>query len=289
MDTTFNYTSEDTSVGKKTLDKYYKDIRRYPVLQPKEETDLVERAQNGDGQAFEKLVKSNLRFVIKIARQYRHYGIPLSDLISEGNIGLMKAIEQFKPDKGFRLITYAVWWIRQFILKAISGHSGMVNIPKNKYWQFRKIRKELNHFEQLHERKPEPHELKKLMDLSNDELEEFYSGLVSGGSHQSLYNEEGEEMEWKFETGNNFNTLTDKIQQESLNKELDLILSRLTGMEEQVVRLYFGFDDRAEYSLDEIAVQLGVPSSKVRRLRESAIRKLRMNDLNKSLREYLGS
>lgn len=273
------------SSDREILDKYFKEVRRIRMLSQEEEIELIDRFKEGDAAALERLTKANLRFVIKIARQYRHYGVPLNDLISEGNIGLIRAIRQFNPDRGTRLITYAVWWIKQNILKAISAESSFINLPQNKYWNFQKIRRELNRFEQEHQRMPEPDELSDYARIDRAELEEFLQTAGPVTSLNNLFNKEGEEMELASAFGYG-SSLTDNLKKESLENELQYTLNKLNESERRVIQMSFGIGTGDQFTLEEIALETGISKSKARRLRESAIRKLRRPTFNSDLRQY---
>ncbi len=272
------------------LEKYYREVRKLPVNSLKEEADLLKRAREGDQKAVEKLVKANLKFVIRIARQYMHFGIPLNDLINEGNIGLIKAIELFDDTKETRLITYAVYWIRQYILKSVSGESSLISVPQNKYWEFLRHKKEINKFEQEHQRAPYSEELSGLFHNNGEDVKEFLGMQKCLGTYEELITDEDKESRIADGCGTAENQITDDLQMESLSIELNTILvNHLKREEKEVIILSFGIGNPAAYTIHEIAQKLGMTSAKARRLRESGIRRLRHSAVNGSLREYIGA
>ena len=270
-----------------SLDKYLQEIGREDLISVEEEVELAGRIHNGDRAALERLTKANLRFVVSVAKQYQNQGLSLPDLINEGNLGLIKAAEKFDETRGFKFISYAVWWIRQSILQAIAEQSRIVRLPLNQVGSLNKINKAFQRFEQEHERRPSLEELAEELDLPIDKVAD---ALKMSGRHVSV--------DAPFVDGED-NTLIDVLPNEdspnadrglineSLRHEIDRALSTLTPREELILRKFFGINEQ-EKTLEEIGEELHLTRERVRQVKEKAIHKLMSSSRSKVLRSYLG-
>ena len=271
-----------------SLDKYLQEIGKVELLVPQEEIDLARRIKKGDQKALEKLTKANLRFVVSVAKQYQNQGLSLGDLINEGNLGLIKAAKRFDETRGFKFISYAVWWIRQSILQALAEQSRIVRLPLNRVGALNKIGKAFSTLEQEFEREPSASELAEELDMS---LFEVSDTLKISGRHLS--------MDAPFAQGED-NRLLDVIQdnrqptpdsgllEESLKNEVKRALATLSEREAQVIKLYFGLDSEHSLTLEEIGEKFNLTRERVRQIKEKAIRRLRHASRSKALRAYLG-
>ncbi len=271
-----------------SIDKYLQEIGKYELLTPEEEIELARRAKQGDEKALERLIQANLRFVVSVAKQYQNQGLPLGDLINEGNLGLIKAAKRFDETRGFKFISYAVWWIRQSILQALAEQSRIVRLPLNKVGALNKIGKKLSQLEQEFEREPSANELAEELDMS---VYEVADTLKSAGKHIS--------MDAPFAQGED-NKLLDvipsenepmpdhELMRESLRKEIEEALDTLDQREKEVVKLYFGIGYEHPLTLEEIGEKFKLTRERVRQIKEKAIRKLRHHSRSKALRAYLG-
>ena len=277
-----------TNRESQSLDKYLQEIGRVELLDPEEEIELARRIKKGDQKALEKLTKANLRFVVSVAKQYQNQGLSLGDLINEGNLGLIKAAKRFDETRGFKFISYAVWWIRQSILQALAEQSRIVRLPLNRVGALNKIGKAFSTLEQEFEREPSASELAEELDMS---LFEVADTLKISGRHLS--------MDAPFAQGED-NRLLDVIQdertplpdhaliKESLSKEVERALGTLTEREAEVIRLYFGLGREHSLTLEEIGEKFQLTRERVRQIKEKAIRRLRHASRSKQLRAYLG-
>lgn len=280
-----------TNRESQSLDKYLQEIGKVPLLSVDEEAELARRIRQGDEEALEKLVKANLRFVVSVAKQYQNQGLPLTDLISEGNLGLIKAAKRFDETRGFKFISYAVWWIRQSILQALAEQSRIVRLPLNRVGALNKINKVFARLEQEYEREPSPEEIAEAMQgtLTPEEIAEI---MRQSGRHVSLDSPiaPGEETRFIDVLENPDLPQPDQVlMYESLRQEIAKALSTLEDREAQILRMHFGIDQRYPMTLDEIAEKLGLTRERVRQIKEKAIRKLRSNPaVLEPLRQYLG-
>lgn len=279
-----------TNRNSEALDKYLVEIGRAPMVSIDEEIELAQVIRKG-GKAAEraknKLVEANLRFVVSVAKQYQHQGLTLTDLIDEGNIGLIKAAERFDETRGFKFISYAVWWIRQSILQAIAEQSRIVRLPLNQVGSVNKINRELNKFEQEHERRPSVDEIADRIDLPEDKIEE---AMKANNRHVSMDAPfvDGEDNSLLDVLADNNMPMADKaLVQESLRKEIDRAIELLNDREQKVVRAFFGIGS-PEMTLEEIGDKYNLTRERVRQIKEKAIRRLRHNTKNKLLKTYLG-
>ena len=270
-----------------SLDKYLQEIGREELIGVDEEVELAQRIRKGDQAALEKLTKANLRFVVSVAKQYQNQGLSLPDLINEGNLGLIKAAEKFDETRGFKFISYAVWWIRQSILQALAEQSRIVRLPLNQVGSLNKINKALAKFEQENERTPSPDELAEILEIPRDKIADT---LRVSGRHVSVDAPfvDGEDNNLLDVLVNNDSPNADRgLVNESLNKEIERALSTLTERERDIVKDFFGIGTQ-EMTLEEIGEKFGLTRERVRQIKEKAIRRLRHSNRSKLLKSYLG-
>ena len=280
-------TNSITSRGSQSLEDYLNDISKQPLLTAEEEVKLAQRIRNDDREALERLVCANLRFVVSVAKQYQNQGLTLPDLINEGNIGLIKAAEKFDETRGFKFISYAVWWIRQSILQALAEQSRMVRLPLNQVSAVSRINKLIMKFEQEHERKPSAYELSELIDETPEKIRD---SLRANGRPMSINAPLGEgDDSTLLEVISDENTpqadrgMIDK----SLATEIERMLDTLDEREKTIVEMCFGINNR-EMTLEEISEKFGLSRERVRQIREKALLKLRHSNKKSLLQEYLG-
>ena len=277
-----------TNRESQSLDKYLQEIGRVDLLTPDEEVVLAKRIREGDQLALEKLTKANLRFVVSVAKQYQNQGLSLGDLINEGNVGLIKAAQRFDETRGFKFISYAVWWIRQSILQALAEQSRIVRLPLNRVGSLNKISKKFSELEQKFEREPSPDELAEVLEVSTNEVVDTMK--ISGrhvsmdapfvqGEENSLLDVLENETEEKPDTG---------LMNDSLRREVQRALSTLTQREGDVISLYFGLNGQHSMTLEEIGEKFNLTRERVRQIKEKAIRRLRHTSRSKALKPYLG-
>src|SRR6218665_4043431 len=281
-------TKQVTNRETASLDKYLQEIGKVELITADEEVDLAQRIRAGDRVALEKLIKANLRFVVSVSKQYQNQGLSLPDLINEGNLGLMKAAKRYDETRGFKFISYAVWWIRQSILQALAEQSRIVRLPLNKIGSINKINKTFSSLEQQYEREPSAEELADVLDLPIDKVSDT---MKVSGRHVSMDAPfaNGEESSLldvlvimdspKADTG---------LMNESLSKEIDRALSTLTEGERDVVKLFFGIGLNHGLTLEEIGDKFDLTRERVRQIKEKAIRRLRHSSRSKLLQQYLG-
>ena len=270
-----------------SLDKYLQEIGREELISVEEEVELAQRIKKGDQLALEKLTRANLRFVVSVAKQYQNQGLSLPDLINEGNLGLIKAAEKFDETRGFKFISYAVWWIRQSILQALAEQSRIVRLPLNQVGSLNKINKAYSKFEQENERKPSPDELAEKLDLPADKVSDT---LRVSGRHISVDAPfvEGEDNSLLDVLVNSDSPSADKtLINESLSREIERALATLTERESDIIKLFFGIGCQ-EMTLEEIGERFGLTRERVRQIKEKAIRRLRHTSRSKLLKSYLG-
>ncbi len=270
-----------------SLDKYLQEIGREDLITVEEEVELAQKIKQGDRRALEKLTRANLRFVVSVAKQYQNQGLSLPDLINEGNLGLIKAAEKFDETRGFKFISYAVWWIRQSILQALAEQSRIVRLPLNQVGSLNKINKAFSRFEQENERRPSPQEIADELDMPVDKVRDT---LKVSGRHISVDAPfvEGEDNSLLDVLVNDDSPRADStLVDESLSKEIDRALSTLTEREKEIIQMFFGIG-RQEMTLEEIGDRFGLTRERVRQIKEKAIRRLRQDDRSKLLKSYLG-
>ncbi|WP_251621730.1 sigma-70 family RNA polymerase sigma factor [Odoribacter lunatus] len=270
-----------------SLDKYLQEIGKEDLITVEEEVELAQRIRKGDQRALEKLTRANLRFVVSVAKQYQNQGLSLPDLINEGNLGLIKAAEKFDETRGFKFISYAVWWIRQSILQALAEQSRIVRLPLNQVGSLNKINKAFSRFEQENERRPSPEELADTLDLPAEKVADT---LRVSGRHISVDAPfvEGEDNSLLDVLVNDDSPIADKtLISESLSTEVERALSTLTERERDIIKLFFGINTQ-EMTLEEIGEKFGLTRERVRQIKEKAIRRLRHSSRSKLLKTYLG-
>lgn len=277
-----------TNRENKSLDKYLNEISKVPMIDAHEEVELARRIREGDQAALEKLVNANLRFVVSVSKQYQNQGLTLGDLINEGNLGLIKAAKRFDETRGFKFISYAVWWIRQSILQALADQSRIVRLPLNKVGSLGRITQMAARLEQELEREPTPEELAESLQIPLTEVE---NALRSSGRHLSIDAplSDGED-----------NTLLGVLDQndepnpdmplinESLQNEINRVISTLSDKERDVLKYYFGLDGNPAHTLEDISEKVGLTRERVRQIKEKALRRLRKSSKSKILKSYLG-
>ena len=269
------------------MDKYLQEIGKEDLITVEEEVELAQRIRKGDRLALEKLTKANLRFVVSVAKQYQNQGLSLPDLINEGNLGLIKAAEKFDETRGFKFISYAVWWIRQSILQALAEQSRIVRLPLNQVGSLNKINKAISKYEQDNERLPSPEELAEMMDLPKEKI---IDTLRVSGRHVSVDAPfvEGEDNTLLDVLDNKDSPIADDmLMNESLSREIERSLATLTERERDIIRLFFGIGCQ-EMTLEEIGEKFGLTRERVRQIKEKAIRRLRHTSRSKLLKSYLG-
>lgn len=271
-----------------SLDKYLHEIGKFDLITAEEEVELARKIRSGDRRAIETLTRANLRFVVSVAKQYQNQGLSLPDLINEGNLGLIKAAQKFDETRGFKFISYAVWWIRQSIMQAINEQSRIVRLPLNQVSSLTKCHKILSKFEQEHERLPSMEELADMMDLSKERLSET---LASSGRHMSF--------DAPFSEDSDGGTLIDiieskeipftdsRLMSESLGTEIERAFSTLSERESVILRFIFGVGV-PESSIEEVGIKLGLTRERVRQIKEKALKKLRVSQKTGLLKTYLG-
>ncbi|MBZ9628650.1 RNA polymerase sigma factor RpoD/SigA [Psychroflexus sp. CAK57W] len=282
-------TKQVTNRESKSLDKYLQDISKVDLITAEEEVELAQRIREGDQMALEKLTNANLRFVVSVAKQYQNQGLKLPDLINEGNVGLVKAAKRFDETRGFKFISYAVWWIRQSILQALAEQSRVVRLPLNKIGVINKINKTFSHLEQVNERPPSAIEIAKELDMSESQVK---VALKNSGRHLS--------MDAPFKEGENDSNLydvlssgdsptpDDQLMRDSLSIEINRALETLSQREADVIRLNYGIGNQPAMTLQEIGDTFDLSRERVRQIREKGIRRLKHQSKNKMLKKYLG-
>lgn len=282
-------TKQFTNRESKSLDQYLQEIGRVNLITPEQEIELAIRIKQGDVKALEMLTKANLRFVVSVAKQFQNQGLSLEDLINEGNLGLIKAAKRFDETRGFKFISYAVWWIRQSIMQAIAEQSRMVRLPLNRVGALNKLAKAYRLLEQEYERKPTPQELAKELEMK---IEDVADTLQLYGRHISM------DAPF-FADEDNKNSLLDtmiidqqspdtELMKESLKKEVESVLAKLPEREAKVIQMYFGINDEHPATLEEIGERFNLTRERVRQIKEKALRSLRYASRSKSLKTYLG-
>ena len=273
---------------KQSIEKYLEEIGGFSPLPPQEEIELTRRIRKGESTALDKLVKANLRFVISVAKEYQGQGLPLQDLISEGNLGLIKAAQRFDETRGFKFISYAVWWIRQSILQALAEQSRVVRLPLNRVGAINKVGRVLEKLEKRYGREPSMQEVADTMEMTDYEVADV---LKTSARHLSL------DEPFKEEEGNNLLDVLesdryappdDSLMQESLKEEIDKVLVTLKPREAEIIRLYFGLEGDRPLTLEEIGEHFKLTRERVRQIKEKALRRMRHRSRLEPLRKYLG-
>jgi len=281
-------TKQVTNRETASLDKYLQEIGKVDLITADEEVELAQRIKAGDMRALEKLTKANLRFVVSVAKQYQNQGLTLPDLINEGNLGLIKAAKRFDETRGFKFISYAVWWIRQSILQALAEQSRIVRLPLNKIGSINKINKTYAFLEQSHERPPSAEEIANELDMTISDVKE---SMKNSGRHVSmdapLVEGEDSNLYDVLRSGESPNP-DRELMHESLRTEIERALETLTPREADVIRLYFGLGDQHPMTLEEIGETFDLTRERVRQIKEKAIRRLKHTARSKILKTYLG-
>jgi len=280
-------TKQVTNRETASLDKYLQEIGKVELITAEEEVELAQRIRQGDKIALEKLTKANLRFVVSVSKQYQNQGLSLPDLINKGNLGLIKAAQRFDETRGFKFISYAVWWIRQSILQALAEQSRIVRLPLNKIGSINKINKTYAKLEQEFEREPNAEEIAEALDITEAEVKE---SMKNAGRHVSmdapLVQDEDNNM-YDVLKSDEVVTPETELLYESLRKEIDRAISTLTPREADVVRLYFGLNGSHPMTLEEIGEKFDLTRERVRQIKEKAIRRLKHTSRSKILKSYL--
>lgn len=278
-----------TNRDSQAVEKYLQDISRIPMINAEEETVLAQKIRGGGAEskaALEKMVKSNLRFVVSVAKQYQHQGLTLSDLINEGNLGLIKAAQRFDETKGFKFISYAVWWIRQSILQALAEQGRLVRLPQNKIGTYNKANKAMMAFEQENEREPSVEELAGILEMSETDIASI---IVTNVRHTSLDApvHEAEDLSMgDLLTGSN--DTDENVIQDSLREEIKRILKSLSPRESEIVTAYFGLEGNEGPTIEQIGEKYDLTKERIRQIKERAIKRLQKTRYSKSLKSYLG-
>ncbi|MBQ4420992.1 MAG: RNA polymerase sigma factor RpoD/SigA [Synergistales bacterium] len=271
-----------------SLDKYLQEIGRLEMITPEEEVVLAQKIKQGDQAALDKLTKANLRFVVSVAKQYQNQGMSLPDLINEGNVGLIKAAQRFDETRGFKFISYAVWWIRQSILQALAEQSRIVRLPLNKIGSMNKINKAFAKLEQEYERTPNYEEVAATLDIPDNEVRE---SMRHSGKHLSmdapLANDEDNTM-YDFMRSDEDTTPESELMYESLKTEINRAVSTLSPKEADIIRMFFGLDGYTPMTLDEIGEKFDLTRERVRQIKEKAIKRLKQTSRSSILKSYLG-
>ena len=281
-------TKQVTNRDTLSLDKYLQEIGKVELLSAEKEVELAKRIKKGDREALETLIKANLRFVVSVSKQYQNQGLSLSDLINEGNVGLIKAAERFDETRGFKFISYAVWWIRQSILQALAEQARIVRLPLNKIGSINKINKAFNKLEQEFQREPTVEEIAEIMDMKPDLIED---SLNSSSAHISMDAPLREE-----EANNLYDVMLNEdspvpdeaLMDHSLRQEIERSLATLGEREAEILRYYFGLKGYQQHTLEEIGDEFGLTRERVRQIKEKAIKKLKNQYRNRLLKSYLG-
>lgn len=270
-----------------SFDRYLQEIGREELLTVEEEVELAQRIKKGDHKALEKLTKANLRFVVSVAKQYQNQGLSLPDLINEGNVGLIKAAEKFDETRGFKFISYAVWWIRQSILQAIAEKSNMIKLPLNQVGAVNKISHTSSVFEQEHERRPSLNEMADELNMPEEKIEDAFKATRRHVSVDAPINDDEGNSLLDVIASDEGAEADNELVAESLREEICRALSVLNDRERIIIKSFFGIN-QAEQTLEEIATKCGLTRERVRQVKEKAIRKLRNNTKSKLLKSYLG-
>ncbi|MCG9910872.1 MAG: RNA polymerase sigma factor RpoD/SigA [Flavobacteriales bacterium] len=281
-------TKSITNRTERSLDKYLQEIGKEELITAEEEVNLAQRIKQGDQAALEKLTRANLRFVVSVSKQYQNQGLSLPDLINEGNLGLIKAAQRFDETRGFKFISYAVWWIRQSILQAIAEHSRIVRLPLNQVGSLNKLNKAFSKLEQEFEREPTEEELAQLLDLPEDKIKD---SIMIAGRHVSMDAPlvQGEESTLYDVMINSDSPKADlDLMKESLQTEIERTLDTLSEREKEIIKLYFGIGLNHGLTIDEIGEKFDLTRERVRQIKEKALKRLRQSTRSKLLRTYLG-
>lgn len=282
-------TKQITNRESVSLDKYLQEISKETMLSADQEVELAQRIQNGDATALEKLTKANLRFVVSVAKQYQNQGLTLPDLINEGNLGLIKAAKRFDQTRGFKFISYAVWWIRQSILKALAEQSRMVRLPLNKIGSISKVNKAYSELEQLHQRKPSTSEIADMLEISEAEVKQ--SQRINNrhiSMDAPILGDDSDDRDMYARIEAKDGSPDKQLLADSLKEEVAYSLNFLAARESQVIKLYFGIGYEESLTLEEVGDKLALTRERVRQIKERALRRLKVMSRNAHLKSFLG-
>src|SRR5674476_1641105 len=278
--------SKKSSFEEGSLDQYLRDISIYPLITREDEVALAQKIHVGDQEALDKLVRSNLRFVVSVAKKYQNQGVSLSDLINEGNLGLIRAAHKFDETKGIKFISYAVWWIRQSILQALAGQSRIVRLPQNKIGTYNKGKKAYMAFEQEHEREPSTEELSEILEMSETEINNIFQSNTRHTSLDAPVHEAedvamGDLLKGAGETD-------EDVMHDSLKNEIRRVLKSLSPREAEIVNAYFGLDGENGTTIEQIGQKYDLTKERIRQIKERAIKRLQKARYSSALKAYLG-
>jgi RNA polymerase primary sigma factor len=271
-----------------SLDMYLHEIGKVELISAEEEVELARRIKNGDEKALDKLIKANLRFVVSVSKQYQNQGLSLPDLINEGNVGLIKAAQRFDETRGFKFISYAVWWIRQSILQALAEQARIVRLPLNKIGSINRINKVFSDLEQLFEREPSVQEVAEILEMASDEVKE---AMKSAGRHVSMdapMKDDEDSTLYDILLSKDATSPDKGLLTDSLRREIERVLSILTYREANILKLYYGLNTKYQYTLEEIGQEFNLTRERVRQIKEKAIKRLKNATRCKLLKAYLG-
>lgn len=281
-------TKQITNRDSKSLERYLQEVSKEAMVTAEEEVELAKRIKQGDEEALKRLVNANLRFVISTAKQYQHHGLKLEDLINEGNLGLIEAAKRFDETKGFKFISYAVWWIRQSILKAIGEQSRLVRIPSNRINDIRKIAETASELSQEYEREATEEEISELLQMESSNVRNIISYSSKHVSIDApIGNEDDGGSMVNMMEDQNISKPMDDLLQESLSKEIEMALSTINERDAEVIRLSYGLDGKVPMSIDDISDRFGISRNRVRQIKDKTIQKLRKSSNLKQLQSYL--
>lgn len=281
-------TKQVTNRDTPSLDKYLQEIGKVELITPEDEVILARRIKSGDREALAKLVKANLRFVVSVAKQYQNQGMSLPDLINEGNLGLMKAAQRFDETRGFKFISYAVWWIRQAILQALAEQARIVRLPVNKIGSINRINRAFSRLEQEYEREPSSQEIADMLEMAPDEVKDALKTNGRTVSMDAPISSEEDNTMYDVLQSNDTPSPDKNLINESLAYEIERALSTLSPREAKVLKLYFGINMKHPFTLEEIGEELGLTRERVRQIKEKAIKRIQYTTRCRILKSYLG-
>ena len=271
-----------------SLDKYFQEIGKVKMITAEEEVDLARRIHDGDLNARDRLINANLRFVVSVSKQYPNNGMSLPDMINEGNLGLIKAAERFDETRGFKFISYAVWWIRQYITVAMVQQARIVHLPLNRYGHINKIKRTINVLEQKYEREPTIFEITQALELDPNVVTEAIQNAVRYISMDAPLAQDEEGNMYDVLLNEDISSPDKELLTDSLRKEIERVLNTLTQREANIIRLYFGLSGKHTHTLEEISVEFNLTRERIRQIKDRAIRRLKHTSKNRVLKTYLG-
>jgi RNA polymerase primary sigma factor len=271
-----------------SLDKYLHEIGKVELITTEEEVQLARKIKNGDSKALDKLISANLRFVVSVSKQYQNQGLSLPDLINEGNVGLIKAAQRFDETRGFKFISYAVWWIRQSILQALAEQARIVRLPLNKIGSINRINKAFSDLEQLYEREPSVQEIAEMLEMAPDDVKDAMKSASRHVSMDAPMKDDEDSTLYDVLLSKDSSSPNKALLNDSLRREIERVLSILTYREANILRLYFGLNTKYQYTLEEIGQEFNLTRERVRQIKEKAIKRLKNATRCKLLKAYLG-